>query len=1010
MDERQSSARKPLNTNWYRCWQSVCITHAVLVDLTTDGFDRLQQETIDYINSLNGFKERTICSSCNTINVLPCWTKNLCKGTKGNCEIHSSPALLYGSCPTNGFCNEFVSKLVESHRFGSPVWANTDAAKWCSNGWEIAKCFMPPSGYADKANAKETDVNGLISCIINCTFFQQYFHDDLSKPNSIAAKAKEHVTKLRHNPDMELTENQTTSLIEDFINLLDDETYLRKNDKAIYACEQLIKVKDGCIEFTESEVANLMSCIRDVESNFKELQCCFQRCMLNAQQCMHVGSQMLAFSQAGFREDLKTLYKTQHNTLPVYPSVPEIDDNIDNIYVKPKIIQLDKGKYDRTSFHSNTLRHGQDWRKRSVTTLRNMFYKRQQHLQNVYIQGEPGVGKTSFCSMLAILWSNTQLYGLGYIEKTPPFTDVETIKEYDFLFLVALRDFSGYECNVEEMIWRLIVKRMRNKQAYPRETLTEIMCTAKCLILLDGLDEWVHPKTPSESCICGTNKTIPFRVQRENCTFVTTTRPWKMAYVFVKDSEVDRRLEILGVNDPHDLIGKVLDSLNKRKGETKTSDAFLNEVGTRGLNHLLEIPIIHMHLLCLWHDDRALEPSVCKIYSSMLDMLFGRAMNSRPHQDQSHELSSGNLSLPISLADDENLQENKTLVVSLAQLAFNTLQSREQESSIVFKKTQVNEYLSKSELEFALNIGILTQRQSLSSTKPVLTYSFLHKTFQEFFAALHLANNKGTESESIFLLHGNKIKVHDISLLFIFSCGLCPETAQKISIDLMRSISESCAEELHRKGTETPSNQSRHLAEIVDAQHIILQGFHEGRNNGNSEIKLTIRHVAGHIPKGKYCLWKELVETNKDHIETLLLDETDTTTEDVTFIQDVISSSRNALRYVHFRNQHGSYDLNQCGKLRYLYIENTDHDCHTCVDINSTDLMTCIMNHVTPATEKSVISSLTRALKLRTLQIHRCRDSGRLLEAMSELRSLEQVKICNTDFAEDQVLVLPECI
>ena len=136
----------PLNRNWCRSWQCVCITQEVFVDLTTDGFERLQREIIDDINTIKGYTQRTLCTSCKTPNLKPCWTNNRCKGPRRLCESHASPDLAYTLCKTNGFCGEFVLKLECNHRFNSPVWKNTDATKWCTEAWEIAKCFMSPDG------------------------------------------------------------------------------------------------------------------------------------------------------------------------------------------------------------------------------------------------------------------------------------------------------------------------------------------------------------------------------------------------------------------------------------------------------------------------------------------------------------------------------------------------------------------------------------------------------------------------------------------------------------------------------------------------------------------------------------------------------------------------------------------------------------------------------------------------------------------------------------------------
>ena len=71
-------------------------------------------------------------------------------------------------CPNN-VCNRIRQALVANHAYSGPFWKNTDAAKWCTDPWELAKVFMSP-GYEDKNTARDTDCSGLLSVCINGTF------------------------------------------------------------------------------------------------------------------------------------------------------------------------------------------------------------------------------------------------------------------------------------------------------------------------------------------------------------------------------------------------------------------------------------------------------------------------------------------------------------------------------------------------------------------------------------------------------------------------------------------------------------------------------------------------------------------------------------------------------------------------------------------------------------------------------------------------------------------------
>lgn len=56
------------------------------------------------------------------------------------------------------------------------------------------------------------------------------------------------------------------------------------------------------------------------------------------------------------------------------------------------------------------------------------------------------------------------------------------------------------------------------------EQLQSVLNNEKCLIILDGLDEW----TSSCRAARGVNKGIPGRQAIHNCTVLTTYRPWKL--------------------------------------------------------------------------------------------------------------------------------------------------------------------------------------------------------------------------------------------------------------------------------------------------------------------------------------------------------------------------------------------------------------------------------------------------------------------------------------------------
>ena len=54
----------------------------------------------------------------------------------------------------------------KSQSFKGPSWINTDAPNWCTDPWQIAKCYLSKDGYKDVNQAEDTDFNKIINFIL----------------------------------------------------------------------------------------------------------------------------------------------------------------------------------------------------------------------------------------------------------------------------------------------------------------------------------------------------------------------------------------------------------------------------------------------------------------------------------------------------------------------------------------------------------------------------------------------------------------------------------------------------------------------------------------------------------------------------------------------------------------------------------------------------------------------------------------------------------------------------
>lgn len=128
-------------------------------------FNFVKQHIVQLRNDLIEKNSRT-CSTCKTSDVVPCPSKGTCSYGRRKCRFHTSPPI---KCP-NGVCNNILGDIQKEHRFNKPTWKNTDATKWCTDAWEIAKCFLP-CDYRQVEKEDEIDFNGILSVVLNCNIF-----------------------------------------------------------------------------------------------------------------------------------------------------------------------------------------------------------------------------------------------------------------------------------------------------------------------------------------------------------------------------------------------------------------------------------------------------------------------------------------------------------------------------------------------------------------------------------------------------------------------------------------------------------------------------------------------------------------------------------------------------------------------------------------------------------------------------------------------------------------------
>ncbi|KAH3708037.1 uncharacterized protein LOC127858425 isoform X2 [Dreissena polymorpha] len=287
MSDYKDIIRNPEILNWFKAAMGMNITRDCLLDIVKEissaCYDYIRRE----IKQQHGVLESDVCNQCHTPNVLPCDPTNICcKTYRGKCAFHEihKPR----NCPNN-LCDEICKHilLVKQHRFRSqqnphsfkgPTWINTDASKWCSEPWQISKCFISKDGYKDANQAESTDFNGIVNVMYNCEYFQTYFKDDLTQQENVCTKAREEGRAVRHTCAMAMIRQDSDRAIDTLVSLLQNLKHLDHQATSRTAVDKLTQLKNGSLAITDEDIAltfehfkdNLTGEIKEVLEKEKE--------------------------------------------------------------------------------------------------------------------------------------------------------------------------------------------------------------------------------------------------------------------------------------------------------------------------------------------------------------------------------------------------------------------------------------------------------------------------------------------------------------------------------------------------------------------------------------------------------------------------------------------------------------------------------------------------------------------------------------------------------------------
>ena len=377
---------------------------------------------------------------------------------------------------------------------------------------------------------------------------------------------------------------------------------------------------------------------------------------------------------------------------------------------------------------------------KEVTSMTSIFTPHEDCQQPlvVLIEGEPGIGKTTYCQKLAYDWATRQ--GREWDESFP---------RVEVLLLLRCREIES------SCIWKAIEDQILPEGIEPEEKVTFFQFlkknSSKVLLVLDGLDE-ADP---------GKLKLFLKLIQREllpGCYVVLTSRneDWSNIRPYT-----DTLLEIVGftATDAECFITKYF----QQSDDQELAGALIATLESLDLDELARNPL-NIFLLCVSFEDLngVLPNSRTKLYIEIVLFILRRYENKNGLSNSDKDL--------ILVYKEELMILGRMVLDSLrkGELYFEDLQGD-------FKQSLLPKF------------GFLSIQAGGSKRAPCPRYAFFHKSFQEFFSAFFLAFSMidGTmDCKSV----ANEEYGRELTEVFTFMAGIVAKHSKEIAESVVESF------------------------------------------------------------------------------------------------------------------------------------------------------------------------------------------------------------------------------
>ena len=425
-------------------------------------------------------------------------------------------------------------------------------------------------------------------------------------------------------------------------------------------------------------------------------------------------------------ERIRQLYIRREQRLLPVPWCDDPSFNWNKIFTKLRIVGKDK----TTGIMKDDITN--------MTGIYKTHEECEEPPRTVLIEGDLGMGKTTYCQKLAYDWATSR----EHWDKSFPMIDL--------LLLLRCHDIKSnlWEAIDEQLLPDNIDEKSKhNLFKFIRENQSRV------LFVLDGIDKADHGAIDMFINLAQ-SKELP------KCFFVFTSRHESGMKI---RPYCDNLWEVVGFTqgDAKEFIHKYFRNrkdLANRLLEEIGSSSDLSEVITNPLNTAL------LCILCEYYGD-AFPKSKTQLYIEIVKCVLRRY--------EEKEVFSSN--------DEDIIKVYEEELRSLGRIALESLLKDE----LYIEESKVNANNFKSVKKF----GFLSVQSGGIERKPCFRYSFLHKSFQEFFAGFHLAlSYLREEDEDIDIEITDQKFLYELHQVFLYVCGVVAMQSEETAKRLLGKI------------------------------------------------------------------------------------------------------------------------------------------------------------------------------------------------------------------------------